>query len=237
MRKKVKRQSAARHLKSLSDNAKQVSRLMEIHGKISGTGGGYKHNVEVLNKSGIVLLVACWEAYVEDLSIATFRYMLRYAKNPRVFPNKVLVLASKELRESLNEKEVWKLAGKGWRKVLEDHKSNILSELVENFNTPRTEKINKLFESLIGLKSLSSNWHWAGMSKERAQRKLNELITLRGSIAHRVKASKSVTKGSVIYYRDFIYRLAIKSHNTVNRFIFSRGLRRPWAEYMYRKTS
>jgi len=236
MPKKAKRKIAELHMRRLVENVSQVRRLIEIHTIVSGGGGGYKHKVEVLNKSSTVLLVACWEAYIEDLSIATFRYMLENAGRPEVFPNKVLALSSKELKESRNEIEVWKLAGKGWRKVLEDHKSIILKRFIGNFNTPRADQINQLFESLVGLKTLSSSWHWAGMSKERAQSKLNELITLRGSIAHRVKTSRSVTKGFVNYYIDFIYRLAIKSHNTVDNFIYSRTSKRPWGHFVYKKT-
>ena len=62
---------------------------MEIHTKIAGPTVGAKHNVEVLNKSAIVLLVACWEAYVEDLAGVSFRLLLRRAKRPDAFPSKV----------------------------------------------------------------------------------------------------------------------------------------------------
>ena len=55
------------HINSLKTNFQEIDRIIEIHGEISGSGPGYKHNVQVLNKSAIVLLLACWEAYIEDL--------------------------------------------------------------------------------------------------------------------------------------------------------------------------
>ena len=57
-------------------NLSEIARLLEIHKEISGPGPGYKHNVQVLNKSAIVLLLACWEAYVEDLAESAFNFML-----------------------------------------------------------------------------------------------------------------------------------------------------------------
>lgn len=50
----------------------------------------------ILNKSGIVLAVSCWEAFVEDLASHAFNWLLEHAKAPTVFPRKVLTLASRE---------------------------------------------------------------------------------------------------------------------------------------------
>ena len=57
-------------LKQFLQNLAEVERLLEIHSQVAGAGRGRKHNVEVLNKSAIVLLVACWEAFIEDLAAA-----------------------------------------------------------------------------------------------------------------------------------------------------------------------
>ena len=82
------------HLDNLYSNIKEVNRLLEIHEQVSGTAPGRRRDVEILNKSGIVLLVACWESYIEDLAQLTFDTIYKAATSPDAFPTKVLVLAS-----------------------------------------------------------------------------------------------------------------------------------------------
>jgi hypothetical protein len=147
------------HLYNLLDNTDEVSRLVEIHAQVAGIGRGKKGGVEVLNKSAFVLLVACWESFVEELAIAGFDFLLKNAKKADVFPNKVLVLASKKLRQNSDETKVWKLAGSGWKQVLRNHRDRIIKKHTEPFNTPREANINNLFESLLGLKRISKNWY------------------------------------------------------------------------------
>jgi hypothetical protein len=55
-------------VRAFNDNVAETERLIDIHSALTGKERGYRHNVEVLNKSGIVLLVACWEAFIEDLA-------------------------------------------------------------------------------------------------------------------------------------------------------------------------
>jgi hypothetical protein len=216
------------HIQNLFDNFDEVRRLLAIHEKVSGDSRGYKSKVEVLNKSAIVLMVACWEAYIEDLASSAFDFMLENAKNYKVFPDNVLTIASKELRLDKDERMVWELAEKGWQKVLKEHKKQIIKKYINNFNTPRSEIIDKLFKELIGLSNLSSNWHWFGKSSDRSRKDLSDLVTLRGSISHRVSATKKVYKKEVWNKLEFINKLALKSHNRVCAHIHSRTKKPPW---------
>jgi len=61
-------------------NVGEVKRILEIHREIAGKAPGRKRDVEVLNKSAVVLLVACWEAFIEDLAEAAFDFLLANAK-------------------------------------------------------------------------------------------------------------------------------------------------------------
>jgi hypothetical protein len=203
-----------------------VRRLTDIHTAVAGSGPGHKHDVEVLNKSAVVLLVACWEAFVEDLAVEAFETLLADASRPSMFPHKVLVLASKDLREHSDERKVWALAGDGWKTVLRTHGKKALSKFVSPLNTPRAEQCDRLFKSLIGV-SLSPCWHWQGMSLGRAQATLDELITLRGEIAHRVAASRPVRKKYVRAMRIFVARLAACSHDSIGQEIKKRLVPKP----------
>ena len=78
------------HLQNLLNNLEEVWRLLEIHEGLSGSGPGRRHNLEILNRSALVLLVACLEAFLEDLARHAFDWMLANASEPTLLPARVL---------------------------------------------------------------------------------------------------------------------------------------------------
>jgi len=222
------------HLK-LWMNLSEVDQLLHIHTKMAGKKPGRKYNVEVLNKSAIVLLVACWEAFIEDLAADAFSILLRRAKSHVSFPSKVLAEAAKPLRESVNPCDLWNLAGTGWKNVLRSHKQSLFERYIGKLNTPRPAQVDSLYESLLGIKAISTHWHWAHTSPEQARNRLDKLIDLRGSIAHRVSASHKVLKKDVRIHIDFVNRLAVQTSNAVRVALISRTKIEPWEEFEYRR--
>ncbi len=213
---------------TITDNLSEVYRLLDIHTEVSGHTRGRKFGVEVLNKSAIVLLVACWESYIEDLANVSFQLLLRNAKRPELFPYDVLVRVSNPLREAKDEREVWKLAGSEWKNVMKRYKSMMLRKL----NTPKTKQVDALYSSLLGMKHLSKSWYWRGMTSERASEKLDELVTLRGRIAHRVKAG--VRKETVRENIHFIGRIAVASSNVTQVYVKKMIGKEPWPLFEYK---
>ena len=224
------------HFENMRLNFQEVKRLVSIHGDVAGVGAGYKTGVEVLNKSGIVLLVACWEAFIEDIVSTAFDFIFEKSTAHTAFPDSVLTLASKSLKEANDERMVWQLAGTGWQTILKAHKEKTLSKYLDNFNTPRAENVDVLFSKLIGLNQVSSCWSWRGLSNNEAKNKLSNLITLRGSIAHRVAASQTVYKNDVTVHMDFIRRLAVKTSNRTRQHIYERTGEWPWLRYRHGQT-
>jgi hypothetical protein len=224
------------HVSNLISNTSEVQKLIRIHQAITGGQRGRPPDLEALHKSGVVLLVACWEAYIEDLAANAFCVLLDNAASPDVFPTRVLTLASRSLRGDDDERKVWELAGDGWRSVLEAHRDNLFERYIGRLNTPRPAQVDTLFESLIGLRSLSKHWKWKGMTNKKAVAKLDELITLRGEIAHRVTASQPVQRRYVEGAVEFINRLAAISSNTVVQYIIELSGVTPWTVVMYGKT-
>lgn len=214
-------------------------RLAEIHEEISGTGPGRraKYDVEILNKSGIVLLVATWEAYVEDLATAAFDALFAAATTHDVFPAKVLTLAARELRSAADERRLWELAGTGWQAVLLRHRQTVLDRYVGTLNTPKPEQVDGLFAELIGLVDLSSHWRWTKTTADQARKRLTELVELRGDIAHRVKTTRKVTKAEVVRARDFTSRLAAVSSNQVRRHAHGLVGKFPWGSVQFEGTA
>jgi hypothetical protein len=217
-------------------NIAEVKRLLDIHTQLAGSSPGRKHNVEVLNKSSIVLLVACWEAFIEDLCVTAFDFMLTNAPDHKIFPDDVLALASKKLKSALDNREVWQLAGDGWRTVLQKHKTEMLKEYVGKLNTPKPKQVDNLFEAMLGITALSQKWSWHNVSHQKTTAKLTSLVELRGEIAHQVAAGKRVTKALVLDQMRLVYRLATVSSNRVRAFVYARTKKRPWPSYKFRNT-
>ncbi len=227
------RKYKARHMDNFVSNMAGVKRLLDIHTTLTGSGAGRRHNVAVLNKSAVILLVACWEACMEDLVTAAFDIILKNAKDHTVIPSKVRTQASISLRESQDASQVWELAGDGWRVVVRNYRAEILDRYAGKLNTPRPKQIEDMFASMIGLNNLSSCWTWHGMTPEKARERLDGLVTLRGAIAHRVTTVQTVHKAVVTDYSLFVRRLAALTHNHVLRFVAKQIGFEPWHEYQH----
>ena len=225
-------QKSNKHTNRLVKNLHDVDRLRDIHGHITSKGPGRKHDVEVLHKSAIVLLAACWEAFIEDMIEATLEWMIQHAKDPKVFASVVL----DRVASTHQGGKIWQLAGDGWKQVLRDNLKEVYARTTATLNTPRSEQVDALFEKTIGLKNLSRNWHWKGRSAEQARKSLDDLITLRGSVAHRVSGSRHVRLKDVSDSRDFVCRLAAKSHNAVCVHVHRSFRQTPWTMIKFGQT-
>jgi hypothetical protein len=221
------------HIVKLRSNRAEVVRLINLQRHTPSRGHARRSEVQILNKSAVVLLVACWEAYIEDLATAAFDHLMHHATSPSMFPSRVLSRASKSLRENRDETKVWALAGVGWRDVLSRHRDAALAEHVGRLNTPKPKQVDSLFEELIGLKALSTKWRWQGTSAERATARLEALVALRGEIAHRVTTSASVTTVHVKNATEFLGYLSEGSSNAVARHLHQLTAVYPWDRVTY----
>ncbi|MEN6576691.1 MAG: HEPN domain-containing protein [Phycisphaerales bacterium] len=213
------------------DNSKEVKALIAIHEEKTGKNPGRRSGVEILNKSGIVLLTACWEAFIEDAASTAFRFMLEESADPKQLPKGVLKRVAAYVKKDVNELRVWDLSRDGWKQVLRDYRDEILRPQIGIFNSPKAGNVDRLFDALLDLPELSKNWHWQGMGVEAARTRLKDYVELRGAIAHRVKASRSVYKGNVSDYAEFITRLAVRSANVVRKHVSSLVRKYPWEAY------
>ena len=220
------------HLQGLLDNLKESLSVLDIHEKVSGQGRGRKHGVEVLNKSALVLIVACWEAYVEDTIDSALTFMIDNCTDHTVFPKNVLDRVS----SGKQGPKAWDLAGEGWKDALRDNLTGVLSKTTGALNTPRAKQVDELFDKVIGLHNLSSKWTWRHVTADQAIARLDTLITTRGSIAHRVKHSDTVYKKAVRDAVDLITRLAVRTNNEARSHVHSRVGKYPWYAIRYKST-
>lgn len=223
----------APHLVALRKNLGDITRLLELHARVASERGGRHATLQVLDRSAVVLLVACWEAYVEDLAVASFDWLLNRCDVAKAFPSRVRARASKHLRDSKDELAVWELAGDGWRGVLSKHRDESVQSVIGTFNTPRTAQVDTLFDSLLGMGRISSAWRWPAMPVQKARERLDQLVTMRGDIAHRVRHTRPLRRPEVDRSVEFINRLAIQSHNAIVSHLGRMAGASPWASTKY----
>ena len=213
---------------AFNENKLDIEELWSIHEEIGGQGAGRKYGVEVLNRSVIIFITACWESYIEDLASEAFDFLLVNAPTSSAIPKKVKTLASKALVADIDKSKVWEIADDGWKTVLQKHRDATLQNWLGSFNTPKTAQINALYEELLGLKNLSSKWYWQKMSKETAQRKLDDFITVRGDIAHRLNTTSTVKKGLGIKYLRHIEGLVDCCEMAIGNHLLTQTKIAPW---------
>lgn len=218
----MSKECSVSHMTSFHGNLNDVVRLLEIHRQLAGPGQGRRVGLECLNKSAIVLILASWEAFVEDLAENAFECILANATKHDVFPRQVLDLAWKAFQREPTASAMQKIET-GWKQVLENHKAKILAKFIErgSFNTPSGPNVDGLFSELVGLNSMTGNWNWKKQSAVASVQKLQLLIELRGAIAHRAAAEESVQKVQVLDFAKLVVRLAAKSHNAVRAYLLA----------------
>lgn len=207
----------------------EVERLLDISARQRRSS-----DAEVINRAFVVFLMAVWQTYVEAVANYAFTNMLDHARSPAVFPNRMLVLVSKVLRESKDERDVWKLAGPGWLSVLQTHRQRILDDLTGTFSTPSPANIDSLFEKLLGIKMVSQSWKWRGMTADRARHKLEEILDLRHQIGRTARSKTRTQRSTLIEYVHFVHRLAVCLHNTAAFYLAKQTGSTLWPRMKYR---
>lgn len=208
------------HLERFAESIMEANRLVEIHRDISGSSPGRRHKVEVLNRSGIVLLVAAWEGLIEDLATLCFEAIQKSCSQPSLLPNRIKSNIGSKLKESNNPLDYWSLAGNGWRNELKKYGQEYLANKIDYFHSPRPENIDQLFSDVIGIKDISKKWKWHRARNSYINNTLNKLIDLRGEIAHSKKSSGRVTKKKFSENAKFIIRITASTHNIIGTFMY-----------------
>lgn len=209
-------------------NKKNVEMLWHIHAEVSGSGKGRKHRSDVLNRTAIVFISACWESYIEDVCMEGFDFLLCNVEEPNKIPIKVKTIAARELRNDKDERRIWELAGLGWKNILINHKTSIRENWLKDFNTPKSKQVRILFLELLGIADITSNWHWADITVETACAELDKFISIRGNIAHRIKHEETVHKSWAKEFLVHITTLVNLTDLAISTHLFSVTATRPW---------
>lgn len=199
-------------------NLVDVDRLTESHSALSGTGLG-KRGLGYLTRSGVMMLCAAWELYLEHVLLEGLRFGASAAESPDDLPMPVQKELSKMVKNDNHELKPLELAGNGWRGVLLDYGE----QRVECFNTPKAACVDDLFLKLLGIDGLSDCWSIGASA-------VDDFVTARGDIAHRGRHSQYVHIGDLRTHRDNICSAAANTDDYVGQHVRD-GFpvqRKPW---------
>jgi hypothetical protein len=143
-------------LETFQSSCKDVDRLLEIHGDVSGDAPGRKYGVEVLNKASYVLLSAFWEAFCEDVAGEALDRLVDEAPDSTYLPTDLKRLIAQELQDDPHQLATWQLADAGWRDVLVLRLEKLRAERNRSLNTPNAANIDAFLERALGIKQISA---------------------------------------------------------------------------------
>lgn len=177
---------------------------------IGGDDRGRRRNLESLNKSAVVLTCAIWEAFVEDLAAETLLHLAELATTPDMLPSDLQKNLMKFCAQSnKNELALWGLAGDGWRDLLRRLADKLSQEDGQTLSSPSSQKVDAFIRQQTGISGLSDSWKWSGVTADRAQERLDDLVKLRNAIAHRGgPLASSVTKKQASDGLSLVKRIA-----------------------------
>ncbi len=164
---------------------------------------------ETLLKSCLVLLVACWESFIEDLLRQSMHTIITHAKSPDDLPKLLKRCVANDLKNDNHDFAVWDLAEDGWKNVLMKH----IEKNIAGFHNPKASNIDVLFKTSLGLENLSSSWESEQLNTSELSLALKKMIEQRGEIAHTVKLSQLFTEADL---NTFGWVLIILSGMTIN---------------------
>ncbi len=224
-------------LDSFMKNMEELDALRAVYSHVSANPlinpedmEGKTYDNDILIKSAVIFIVTCWDEFIKQLVKYAFGFMLTNAYDSDVFPIQVKMIASEKLSSKpLTEawkKDIWRLAGDGWKEVLKDNKE----EIINKFHTPRADIIDKLLLHVIGLKNLSHEWSWNNMTVANSRNCLDVLMDLRGDIVHRNKPHRSVIMNDIEYFSLFVNKLAGISANVVREYVYEQTDKYPWPD-------
>ena len=216
------------HITNLRSNVAEVKRLVAVHAQLTGTGPGRRYDVQVLNKSAILLVVATWESFIESLVLTSSGFVAEEVKEISQLPKGPKSAISHRLKSDNHNEAIWSLAGDGWKEQLIVE----AKERIRRLNTPAAHNVDALVSNTLGFERLSSHWHWPGCTNVNVVKRLKSLLDLRHEIAHGVKTSRSVTKQYVQDSNLFVIRLAAVSSNRVRSHLHAVTGKYPWDTFI-----
>lgn len=220
------------HVGALLVNNHSLSVLLDLYQEIQTSGSKRakeKKQMDVLLYSAIIMMVASWEAFVENTAVNAFDALITKAKSPKDFPKKVLTLIASSVKESRHEHRVFDLAGDEWRKVFREYRDEVLSKHIGRFNTPKADNVKALFRDLLGIEDITRHWQWDDYDPKTILEAVDDLVSDRCEIAHTARLEAALDLRKVHFYSITIFHVSAITSNRVMEYVKNLTGAAPWA--------
>jgi hypothetical protein len=177
---------------TFSDNIVDVQRLVDSHGELSRDGRG-KRALGHITRSGVVLLCAAWEVYLEDVVLECVGYITTYLDDASQLPTEVQSNLVDSVEDDPHDLKPIHLAGEGWKELYQ----NYTRDEIEWWHTPKSTPINELFSDYLGVEKLSYYWSYKS-------NKIDQFVSVRGEIAHNGRAAGYVRIDRLTEYLELV---------------------------------
>lgn len=193
----------------LNDTYEQMKKDRNSRGR-----GAFDH----ITRSAIVFLVSAFEVYCEDVLCEGVDWTIRSARDAIKLPNPVKNNINCFVKKETNGVPPTDLCDEGWRRVYKD----MVEKQTQFLNTPSTKKIKELFGNFLGITA-------ADLDAIPDFNNLDTVISFRGEIVHRVKATQYVHIEDVKAYICLIHNLAVNLDKTIKEHIrITYSVKAPW---------
>lgn len=167
-------------------------------------------------KSSIVLMISHWEAYVEDICSEAIECIVENIDASDELPKELKKKIALEIKEDKNELRVWDLAEGKWKKLLISRLEEYQTQRNWSFNSPKSNQVVEFFNRHLGIVDVSKNWKHNELTPKECKNKLNEIVEVRGAIAHRGHPPRKITIKLAKEYSSFLKAIIAKTGGAVN---------------------
>jgi hypothetical protein len=191
---------------------RDVHRLMDAH---RAQQGGRGRPLSVYTRSGVFLLSAAWELYIEEVAAECLEWLLYEATLPTDLPDLLQGTLAASVRRA-GEMAALGLAGDGWKDMLRD----IVRSRVAALNTPDVPRVSSLLRDCAGIDLVGT----LGPHTNR----VTEFVRKRGNIAHQGVRAGHVGIAELDDDYAFICSLVTEIDNALIAPLRERLGYRPW---------
>lgn len=156
-----------------------VDRIISSHATLNHDGGG-RRGLGHLTRSGVLMLCAAWELYVEEVLVEEVEYLIAKFDSPSKLPKLVKKKLSAFVRESKYDLKPLELSADGWESLYRNH----ARETVNGFHTLKSSNLNLLFRNFLGFDNFSGWW-------SLGQREIDQFVCIRGEVGHKGRCGPS----------------------------------------------
>jgi len=198
---------------NLRSNIEDIRSLIKLSSSIDD-----HDNQRAIYRSVVVLLVASWEQFVEQLADRSIEVMTARMRDPSTLPNKVKEsialhsIPTSRSNQKVYSDSVWGFAHKGWKEAYIEYCNKLTSEL----HNASTSNVKDLYWRVLGIRDLMRNWTYISLSNRDCVEKLDQIIEIRHDIAHGAnKKTEYLTEENIEDFVNFITGISKQTYNII----------------------